>query len=70
MSSSVDIFKLNNDNIIIHVLQGNYEETTTAEIEWDAIRSIQITQGMVIIYHSGTIYRHNIDPNQNEDVPK
>jgi len=59
--SSCDIFKLNQNNLILHTLSGNVESTTTHNIIWDSIRSISITQGVIIIYHKGGIFKHNIE---------
>lgn len=60
MSDSVDIFKLNETHIIVHIAYGNQENTTTHAITWNTIKTIQITKDHAMIYHGGIITKFSI----------
>ena len=51
MSQTVDIFKLDANNIIIHIRNDNIESTCTHNIPWSSIRSISVDDGRINIYH-------------------
>lgn len=59
--ATVDIFKLDNLNIIIHIKYGNIETTTTHNISWDSIRSISVDNNRLNIYHGHQQSIFNID---------
>lgn len=59
--SQVDIFKLDNLNIIVHIKHGSVETTTTHPISFNSIRSISVDNNRLLIYHGHQQSIFNID---------
>lgn len=51
MSYITNIFRLDAQNIIIHIRHGNLENTNTVNIQWNSIRSISVDENRILIYH-------------------
>ncbi len=61
MSYIVNVFKLDANNIIIHVRSGNLESTNTYNIAWSSIRSISVDGDRINIYHGHSQSLFNIN---------
>lgn len=61
MSYIVNCFRLDSNNIIIHIRSGNLESTNTYNIAWDSIRSISVDGDRINIYHGHQQSLYNIN---------
>ncbi len=55
MPNSVDVFRLDINNIIIYIRYNDHEITETHAIKWSEIRSIKMNEDSIIIFHNGII---------------
>jgi hypothetical protein len=65
----VNLFKLDANNIIIHIRNEQQESTTTHNIPWNSIRSISVDNERVLIYHAHQQSIFNIN-GQLETIPE
>ncbi len=61
MSYIVNVFKLDSENIIIHIRSGNLESTHTYNIAFSSIRSISVDGDRINIYHGHSQSLFNIN---------
>ena len=64
-SNIVNVFKLDDNNIIIHIRCGNMETTTNHCIPWNSIRILSVDGDRVLIYHNHKQSIFNINGDQS-----
>ncbi len=61
MRDSIDIFKLDKDNIIVSIRYGHKSQTETINIPWISIKSISIDNNELLIYHNASLSKFMIN---------